>query len=449
MTLIFWNALYTVDQRRRGRLLPDRHRAQRPRRLHRTAQLRSGRVRRRRRLRLRHPDRRVRLAVVLRACRSCSSRSIAARPPARPPDAAPARRLPGDRHDRRRRDHPATSSTRTRFTWLTGGTDGRTGWTDVLPGPQPVGQRRPLPARRPADRRLPAVHDDPRLVARALIVGLLVWALMRSPWGRVLKSIREDEDAARALGKNVVSFKMQSLILGGVIGSIGGLMLAAQTQSAQAGPVRHHADVLRLHDHHPRRARPGEGPDHRYGDLLLRDPVRRQHAQAGDPQRQAPRLAGRHEQLRPGQVHRRRARARRCSSSSGRRGSSATAASRCSMSAEPVDLADGARASARRADPGVAKADPILVADWVRRSFGGLVAVDVDHVEVAAQRDHRADRPERCRQDDVLQPADRLRRGRSRAVVLRRRAGRRLVRRTSSPASAWCARSSSPRRSPA
>ena len=58
---------------------------------------------------------------------------------------------------------------------------------------------------------------------------------MRSPWGRVLKSIREDEDAARALGKNVVAFKMQSLMLGGLIGSIGGLWLAAQTQSANPG----------------------------------------------------------------------------------------------------------------------------------------------------------------------------------------------------------------------
>jgi neutral amino acid transport system ATP-binding protein len=32
--------------------------------------------------------------------------------------------------------------------------------------------------------------------------------------------------------------------------------------------------------------------------------------------------------------------------------------------------------------PGAAKPDPILIADGVRRSFGGLVAVDVDHVEV-------------------------------------------------------------------
>jgi neutral amino acid transport system ATP-binding protein len=33
-------------------------------------------------------------------------------------------------------------------------------------------------------------------------------------------------------------------------------------------------------------------------------------------------------------------------------------------------------------EPGVAKPDPILLADEVRRSFGGLVAVDVDHLEV-------------------------------------------------------------------
>jgi len=53
---------------------------------------------------------------------------------------------------------------------------------------------------------------------------LLVWALMRSPWGRVLKGIREDEDAVRSLGKNVFAYKMQALVVGGVIGSLGGIV---------------------------------------------------------------------------------------------------------------------------------------------------------------------------------------------------------------------------------
>jgi branched-chain amino acid transport system permease protein len=55
---------------------------------------------------------------------------------------------------------------------------------------------------------------------------LVVYLLMRSPWGRVLKAIREDEDAVRSLGKNVYSYKMQSLIIGGVLGSLGGFIYA-------------------------------------------------------------------------------------------------------------------------------------------------------------------------------------------------------------------------------
>jgi branched-chain amino acid transport system permease protein len=55
---------------------------------------------------------------------------------------------------------------------------------------------------------------------------LLVFLLMRSPWGRVLKAIREDEDAVRSLGKNVYSYKLQSLVLGGVIGCLGGFVTA-------------------------------------------------------------------------------------------------------------------------------------------------------------------------------------------------------------------------------
>lgn len=54
----------------------------------------------------------------------------------------------------------------------------------------------------------------------------LVWALMRSPWGRVLKGIREDEDAVRSLGKNVFAYKMQALIIGGIMGGLGGVVLA-------------------------------------------------------------------------------------------------------------------------------------------------------------------------------------------------------------------------------
>jgi branched-chain amino acid transport system permease protein len=59
------------------------------------------------------------------------------------------------------------------------------------------------------------------IVALATILVLL---MMRSPWGRVVKGIREDEDAVRSLGKNVYAYKMQSLILGGALGTLAGII---------------------------------------------------------------------------------------------------------------------------------------------------------------------------------------------------------------------------------
>lgn len=56
------------------------------------------------------------------------------------------------------------------------------------------------------------------------LICLYLWLLMRSPWGRVLKSIREDEEAVRSLGKNVYFYKMQALVLGGMVGAVGGFI---------------------------------------------------------------------------------------------------------------------------------------------------------------------------------------------------------------------------------
>lgn len=64
-----------------------------------------------------------------------------------------------------------------------------------------------------------------------VVLALVVWQLerwIRSPWGRVLKAIREDEEVAKALGKNVFAYKMQSLMLGGVIAAVAGSFYAWQ-----------------------------------------------------------------------------------------------------------------------------------------------------------------------------------------------------------------------------
>jgi len=71
------------------------------------------------------------------------------------------------------------------------------------------------------------------LVGWALVglATLLLWRLTRSPWGRVIRAIREDEDAARSLGKNVFGYKLQSLMVGGAMGALAGIVLAVDQQN--------------------------------------------------------------------------------------------------------------------------------------------------------------------------------------------------------------------------
>lgn len=118
-----------------------------------------------------------------------------------------------------------------RFTWLTGGNDGLQGFTDFMQKINPFpNDGITLWVQKVDGYRLWLMLSGWILLA---IVASLVYLLMRSPWGRVLRSIREDEDAARSLGKNVFAYKMQSLMIGGVIGSIGGMWLVLDKQSSQ------------------------------------------------------------------------------------------------------------------------------------------------------------------------------------------------------------------------
>jgi len=48
----------------------------------------------------------------------------------------------------------------------------------------------------------------------------------QSPWGRVLRTIRSDEDLAKALGKNTFAFKMQAFVLGSVVMALAGVFYA-------------------------------------------------------------------------------------------------------------------------------------------------------------------------------------------------------------------------------
>ncbi|MCU0775829.1 MAG: branched-chain amino acid ABC transporter permease [Ideonella sp.] len=50
--------------------------------------------------------------------------------------------------------------------------------------------------------------------------------LVRSPWGRVLRAIREDESAAASLGKSAFRFRLQAFVIGSMLMGLGGAMQA-------------------------------------------------------------------------------------------------------------------------------------------------------------------------------------------------------------------------------
>jgi branched-chain amino acid transport system permease protein len=69
------------------------------------------------------------------------------------------------------------------------------------------------------------------IVLIMVLIYLLIERAIRSPWGRVLRAIREDEVSASMSGKDIFNFKMQSLIFGAMVMGIGGALYAHYTKA--------------------------------------------------------------------------------------------------------------------------------------------------------------------------------------------------------------------------
>jgi len=116
-----------------------------------------------------------------------------------------------------------------RYTPTLGGTDGLQGFTDRF------FQISPLHGSSYGFWVFRYSRDDTWVIlvgwGLALVCCLITYLLIRSPWGRVVKAIREDEDAVRSLGKNTYLYKMQSLVLGGLFGALSGMIFALSKHS--------------------------------------------------------------------------------------------------------------------------------------------------------------------------------------------------------------------------
>ncbi len=79
--------------------------------------------------------------------------------------------------------------------------------------------------------------------AIAVVVLILVYIAVergiRSPWGRVLRALREDELSTAASGKNVFAFRMQGFVLGAVIMGVGGAVFAFEQRAISPDTFTH------------------------------------------------------------------------------------------------------------------------------------------------------------------------------------------------------------------
>lgn len=55
-----------------------------------------------------------------------------------------------------------------------------------------------------------------------MLVGVIIYRLLNSPWGKILETIREDDIAAQALGKNTFQYKLQAFTLSAFFAGIAG-----------------------------------------------------------------------------------------------------------------------------------------------------------------------------------------------------------------------------------
>lgn len=77
---------------------------------------------------------------------------------------------------------------------------------------------------------LPQPWNTVAFLVMVLVIVAVIYVLLErahaSPWGRVMTAIRENEEAAAAVGKDVEAFRMESFVLGAALMGLGGALLA-------------------------------------------------------------------------------------------------------------------------------------------------------------------------------------------------------------------------------
>ena len=82
------------------------------------------------------------------------------------------------------------------------------------------------------------------ILAVALILGALLWGLLRSPWGKAFMALRDNAIRAESLGVNIQAYTLLSFAIGAVYAGIAGALFASLVEFIEPAPFGVGASIM-------------------------------------------------------------------------------------------------------------------------------------------------------------------------------------------------------------
>jgi branched-chain amino acid transport system permease protein len=113
--------------------------------------------------------------------------------------------------------------------WLTGGTFG----INNVARPQAFGLS--------FDGNLPFYY---LVLGATIVMALLMWGLLRSPWGKAFMAVRDNPIRAESLGVDVRGYTLMSFAIGGVYAGVAGALFASLVQFIDPAPFTVESSIM-------------------------------------------------------------------------------------------------------------------------------------------------------------------------------------------------------------
>ena len=83
-------------------------------------------------------------------------------------------------------------------------------------------------------------------LASVVVLGALLWWLLRSPWGRAFAALRDNPIRAESLGVNITAYTLLAFAIGAACAGIGGVYYASLVEFIEPGPFHFSTSLMML-----------------------------------------------------------------------------------------------------------------------------------------------------------------------------------------------------------